>query len=77
MQLLLLRALNRGHGGAGHFELVPMNQKDRLEANLSTVSGLHVVKGHRCTGLHAAPWELGVPIWQSVNDILRLLQEQR
>lgn len=58
-------------------QLVPMNQRDRLEANLSTVSGLQVVQGHRCTGLHAAPWELGVPIWQSVQDILRLLQEQR
>ncbi len=58
-------------------QLVPMNQRERLEANLSKVSGLRVVKGHRCTGKHAAPWEQGVMIWESIQDIFRLLQEEK
>jgi kynurenine formamidase len=56
-------------------QLVPMNQSHRLEANLSKVSGLRVVKGHRCTGKHDAPWEQGIMIWESLQDIFRLLQE--
>jgi kynurenine formamidase len=36
-------------------ELVPMNQKSRLESTLSTVNGLQVAQGHRCTGKHKAP----------------------
>jgi kynurenine formamidase len=58
-------------------QLVPMNQKDRLEANLNKVSGLRVVEGHRCTGKHAAPWEQGVMIWESLQDTFRLLQETK
>ena len=58
-------------------QLVPMNQKEGLEANLSKVGGLRVVEGHRCTGKHAAPWEQGVMIWESLQDIFRLLQEEK
>jgi acetyl esterase/lipase len=58
-------------------QLVPMNQRERLEANLSKVSGLRVVEGHRCTGKHAAPWEQGAMIWESLQDIIRLLQEEK
>jgi kynurenine formamidase len=58
-------------------QLVPMNQSQRLEANLSKVNGLRVVEGHRCTGKHDAPWEQGLMIWESLKDILRLLQEQK
>jgi kynurenine formamidase len=56
-------------------QLVPMNQSLRLEANLSKVSGLRVVAGHRCTGKHDASWEQGIMIWESLQDIFRLLQE--
>jgi len=58
-------------------QLVPMNQRDGLEANLSKVSGLRVVEGHRCTGKHAAPWEQGVMIWESLQDVFRLLQGEK
>ena len=58
-------------------QLVPMNQSHRLEANLSKVSGLRVVQGHRCTGKHDAPWEQGVMIWESLEDIFRLLQPEK
>jgi hypothetical protein len=54
-----------------------MNQRDRLEANLSKVSGLRVVEGHRCTGKHAAPWEQGVMIWESLQDVFGLLREEK
>jgi kynurenine formamidase len=58
-------------------QLVPMNQSQRLKANLSKVSGLRVVQGHRCTGMHDAPWEQGVMIWESLKDIFRLLRHGR
>jgi hypothetical protein len=54
-------------------QLVPMNQRERLEATLSKVSGIRVVEGHRCTGTHAAPWEQGIMIWESLQDISALL----
>ncbi|MGW6274936.1 MULTISPECIES: alpha/beta hydrolase [unclassified Streptomyces] len=53
--------------------LVPMNQKERLEANLRRVEGIHIVEGHRNSGGHAAPWERGDMIWESLQDILRLV----
>ena len=56
-------------------QLVPVNQRDRLAAQLGKVAGLRVVEGHRCTGEHAAPWEQGSMIWQSLSDILQLLGE--
>lgn len=58
-------------------QLVPMNQRERLKATLSAVSGLRVVQGHRCTGKHAAPWEQGTMISQSLQDIFSLLQEEK
>jgi kynurenine formamidase len=58
-------------------QLVPMSQSQRLEANLSKVRGLRVVEGHRCTGQHDAPWEQGVMIWESLEDIFRLLQPEK
>jgi kynurenine formamidase len=56
-------------------QLVPVNQSQRLEANLSKVNGLRVVEGHRCAGKHNAPWEQGRMIWESLQDILGLLAE--
>jgi kynurenine formamidase len=56
-------------------QLVPMNQKDRLAAALAQVPGLRVAQGHRLTGKHAAPWEEGITICQSLLDTLRLLRE--
>ncbi len=55
-------------------QLVPMNQRQRLRANLSKVPGLRVLEGHRCTGSHAAPWEQGSMIWESLQDVLDQLQ---
>ena len=57
-------------------QLVPMNQREKLEATLRKASGLRVIEGHRCTGMHAAPWEQGIMIWESLRDIFRLLQER-
>ena len=58
-------------------QLVPMNQKDRLAAVLARVPGLRVARGHRLTGKHAAPWEKGNTIYQSLLDTLHLLREGR
>jgi kynurenine formamidase len=58
-------------------QLVPMNQRERLEATFSKVSGVRVVKGRRCTGKHAAPWEQGVMIWESLQDVFRLLEGEK
>ena len=58
-------------------QLVPMDQKDRLTANLARVAGLRVAQGHRLTGTHAAPWEEGSMICQSLLDTLRLLREEQ
>ncbi|MCJ1328845.1 hypothetical protein MMC10_005522 [Thelotrema lepadinum] len=55
-------------------QLVPINQTERLESQLGHVSGLRAVRGNRCTGSHAAPWEEGIIIWESVKDILGLLE---
>ena len=55
-------------------QLVPMNQRQRLRANLSMVGDLRVVEGHRCAGSHAAPWVQGSMIWESLQDVLSLLQ---
>lgn len=52
-------------------QLVPMNQRDRMASHLALVPGLEVVDGHRCTGVHAAPWQQGHMIWESVLDVLR------
>jgi len=57
-------------------QLVPMNQRERLGTSLSRVTGLRVIEGHRCTGKHAAPWEQGVMIWESLQDICELLREE-
>ncbi len=51
-------------------QLVPMNQLDRFKAELSKSRGLSVIKGTRCTGKHAAPWEQGLMMWESLQDIL-------
>lgn len=56
-------------------ELVPMNQKARLESTLGKVNGLQVAEGHRCTGKHAAPWQRGDMIWESLQDIFALLPD--
>ncbi|MBE7209608.1 MAG: hypothetical protein INR65_01180 [Gluconacetobacter diazotrophicus] len=56
-------------------QLVPVSQRERLEANLSRVPGLRVVIGDRCTGRHAEPWQGGDMIWNSVRDALRALAD--
>ena len=58
-------------------QLLPMNQLERLQANLRKVNGLRVIRGNRCTGKHAAPWEQGFMIWDSIRDVLRKLREER
>ena len=58
---------------SGADQLVPMDQRERFEATLRQVNGLRVVQGHRCTGRHAAPWEEGSMLWQSVRDTFQLL----
>ena len=58
---------------SGADQLVPMDQRERFEATLRQVNGLRVVQGHRCTGRHAAPWEEGSTLWQSVRDTFQLL----
>ena len=54
-------------------QLVPMNQMVRLATTLDRVEGLRVVQGRRCTGKHAAPWEGGVMIADSLRDVLAML----
>jgi hypothetical protein len=56
-------------------QLVPMTQRDRIETNLSKVDGLSVVVGNRCTGKHAAPWQQGFMIWDSVCDAIQALSD--
>lgn len=54
-------------------QLVPMNQRERTEAHLRLAGVPRVITGHRCTGSHAAPWEQGHMLWESVLDALALL----
>jgi hypothetical protein len=61
-------------GQSAEDQLVPMNQQDRLSTSLSKVTGLRVARGHRLTGKHAAPWEEGTMIYQSLLDTLQLLR---
>ncbi|WP_435131672.1 hypothetical protein [Actinacidiphila sp. bgisy144] len=56
-------------------QLVPENQHKRMTATLAEAVGLRLARGHRLTGPHAAPWEEGVMIYQSLLDTLRLLRE--
>jgi kynurenine formamidase len=56
-------------------QLVPMNQTVKLEKHLSAITGLEVIRGDRCEGRHAAPWEEGYMIWNTVLDVLKLLGE--
>ncbi|KAK4505121.1 hypothetical protein PRZ48_003084 [Zasmidium cellare] len=54
-------------------QLVPLNQADKMEAALKQADGLLVVRGNRCKGTHAAPWEEGEIIWNTIQDVLALL----
>jgi kynurenine formamidase len=58
-------------------QLVPMNQLERFQAQLGKASGLRVIQGHRCTGGHTAPWQEGTMIWESLQDIVKLLLEEQ
>ena len=58
-------------------QLVPMNQLEKLQANLTKVSGLQVSQGHRATGKHAEPWQRGDMLWNSVQDVLTHLRNGR
>ena len=58
-------------------QLVPMNQLERFQAQLGKASGLRVIQGHRCTGGHTAPWQEGSMIWESLQDIVKLLREEQ
>jgi kynurenine formamidase len=58
-------------------QVVPMNQRDRLEANLRKVAGLQVIRGNRCSGKHAASWEQGFMMWDGIRDILSALRVER
>lgn len=56
-------------------QLVPMNQTEGLERMLHQVKGLEIVRGKRCTGRHAAPWEEGYMIWDNIQDVMKLLKQ--
>jgi kynurenine formamidase len=56
-------------------QLVPMNQADTFETHLKAVGTWRVIRGNRCKGLHAAPWEQGYMIWDSIQDVLQALGE--
>lgn len=56
-------------------QLVPMVQLEQLQSVLAKVDGLQVLKGRRCTGKHSAPWEDGMMIWESIQDVLQALRE--
>ncbi len=60
------RADFAGSRGAGHARWQP-----------GEGAGLRVAQGHRLTGTHAAPWEQGVMICQSLLGTLRLWREER
>ena len=55
-------------------QLVPVNQTEKLQAVLEQVRGVRVVRGHRCVGAHAAPWEEGGMFWEGVQDIVKMLR---
>jgi hypothetical protein len=55
-------------------QLVPMNQRDRMQTQLEQVAGLHLIRVKRCTGKHAAPWEQGYMIWDTILDVLNEAQ---
>ncbi|KAJ3533943.1 hypothetical protein NM208_g7760 [Fusarium decemcellulare] len=57
-------------------QLVPVGQADKMEKRLKEVQGIQVVRGHRCNGKHAVPWEEGHMIWESVQDVLTMLRSQ-
>lgn len=57
-------------------QLVPIAQADKMERHLKEAQGIKVVRGHRCQGRHAAPWEEGYMIWQSVLDVLGMLDSE-
>jgi kynurenine formamidase len=55
-------------------QLVPMNQMTRMMDHLREVPGLRVIEGQRCSGRHAAPWEQGGMIVQSIRDVQEALR---
>ncbi|EEU41803.1 uncharacterized protein NECHADRAFT_53930 [Fusarium vanettenii 77-13-4] len=57
-------------------QLVPISQADKMERSLKEVQGIKVVRGRRCQSRHAAPWEEGYMIWQSVLDVLGMLDSE-
>lgn len=58
-------------------QLVPINQRQRLELQLSLVDSVTVVQGHRCAGSHASPWENGDAIYDTIKDVLALLAQKQ
>jgi hypothetical protein len=50
--------------------MVPMTQRETLARRLRDADLTDVVKGSRCSGSHAAPWERGDMMWRSILDIL-------
>lgn len=54
-------------------QLVPMNQMTRMRQRLQDIAGMRVVVGARCVDGHAAPWEQGFMIWDTVCDVLQLI----
>lgn len=51
-------------------QLVPFNQLQRMRTQLEQVSGLQIMQGNKCVGKHAAPWEQGYMIWETILDVL-------
>lgn len=52
-------------------QLVPLNQLERMKTQLEQVSELQIIRGNRCVGKHAEPWERGHMIWETILDALK------
>ena len=57
--------------------LSPTNQTDRMQECLEKVEGMRVIRNHRCVGSHTAPWQEGYMIWDSLQDIIKILREEK
>lgn len=60
---------------SGNDELVPMNQITRMQQHLMDIRGIRAIVGKMCVGAHAAPWKEGYMIWETVQDVLALLED--
>ena len=55
-------------------QLVPMNQTVAMQSLLETVPGIRILRSETLKGSHNEPWESGLMLWHSVQEILDILQ---